>query len=499
MHMNISYDTGEFIMAKFLKTRGISPETLMFAYMKNPIVIGLIFVLSGLLFSCESAQSKPNILLINVDDMGWKDLGIMGSKYYETPTLDSLLQTGALFTNAYAGAANCSPSRACLMTGQWPTRHGVYTVGSSARGKKETRRLIPIQNTRQVDSSFTLLPETLQKAGYRTCHAGKWHVSDDPLADGFDVNIGGGPNGLPRSYYPPYKNVNLEPGKSEYLTDLIMEKTIDFVATTKEPFFLYYSPYAVHTPIQAVDRYVPKYQNKTPDQGQDNPDYASMVENLDRNLGLLMAALHRKKQDDNLLIIFTSDNGGLLGITDQHPLRAGKGAYYEGGIRVPMAIIWRGKVAAGKQTSLPVSNLDVYPTLLNAAGIDYDKKAFDGDALLPIPQAEEVLNNRPLIWHFPIYLQAYYKNNLENRDPAFRTRPGSVIRTGDWKLHYYFEDDGIELYNLAEDIGERNNLSTENPVKTEEMLTALRNWWKKNEAPIPNEPNPDFVAEETGR
>ncbi|MFT5999252.1 MAG: arylsulfatase A-like enzyme [Neolewinella sp.] len=465
--------------------------------MKKAQTLFLLAIAFLALTACNTSDQRPNIILINVDDMGWKDLSVMGSTYYDTPNIDSLIRSGMLFTDAYAAAANCAPSRASMMTGKWSTRHGVYTVGSSARGKSKNRQLIPIKNTVQPDTSFYLLPEVLQDNGYLTCHAGKWHLSDDPLADGFAVNIGGGPNGHPGSYYPPYKNVSVPAGKNEHLTDLIMEKTIEFVQSADGPFFLHYAPYAVHTPIQAIEELVPKYENRPASGGQNNVAYATMIENLDRNIGLLLQAVSSAGKDDNLLIVFTSDNGGLYGITEQHPLRAGKGAYYEGGIRVPTAFIWPGHIPAGERNATPISNLDLFPTLLSVSGIEYQQDNYDGNSLWPLPTTGAAMADRSLFWHFPVYLQAYKKKNAQNRDPLFRTRPGSVVRQGDWKLHYYFEDEKVELFNLTTDIGEVDNLAERQPEKAAEMLGLLHNWWEQTEAPIPSEPNPEFGQSDT--
>lgn len=461
--------------------------------MKALFIGSLSIAVFMVLSTCLPKTQSPNIVLINIDDLGWKDLGVMGSKFYDTPHLDALIQSGTLFTEGYAAAANCAPSRASLMTGKWPTRHGVYTVNSSARGASKDRRLIPIENTHYPAPKFRLIPEVLRENGYRTCHAGKWHLGKDPLADGFDVNIGGGQNGMPLSYYPPYKNVDIPEGKSEYLTDLIMEKAIEFVTAAEGPFFLHYAPYAVHVPIQGVDSLRSKYQDRPTDGRQSNIDYATMIENLDRNIGLLIETLRTTGKDDNLLFIITSDNGGLYGITEQRPLRAGKGAYYEGGIRVPVAFVWPGNIPAGERRVTPISNLDFFPTLLSIAGVEYAPEEYDGVSLWPFPTETTALNDRPLFWHFPVYLQAYNKADNENRDSLFRTRPGSVVRKGDWKLHYYFEDKGIELYHLAEDIGESNNLEQQEVKKREELLAELKEWWDRTAAPIPMMPNPEYL------
>lgn len=458
-------------------------------------IILITTFLIALLGACNiqpTEKTKPNIILINIDDMGWKDVGFMGSQYYETPNIDALAASGMIFTDGYASASNCAPSRACLMTGQWTPRHGIFTVSPSTRGKSEDRKLIPIMNTHTLAPEHHILPEVLQENGYVTCHAGKWHLSHNPTEYGFHINIGGGHNGLPSSYYPPYGNVEIEGGSNKYLTDAIMEKAIGFVDTVQQSFFLYYSPYAVHVPIMPVDSIVPKYEKKAAWQGQGNAEYASMVDNLDRNIGLLIAKLKEKQMFDNTLFVFTSDNGGLFGVTRQKPLRAGKGSYYEGGIREPFFFVYRSRIKANSKSNVPITNMDIFPTILNYAGINNIDLKLDGDNLSSILEGKTEKLERPLYWHFPIYLQAYNRSDNETRDSLFRTRPGSVVRYGDWKLHYYFEDDGVELYNLSEDIGERNNLTAKEPEKRDELLGLLKNWWKETGAPIPTELNPEY-------
>jgi arylsulfatase A-like enzyme len=425
--------------------------------------------------------------------MGWLDVGYMGSTFYQSPNIDKLANEGMIFTNGYAAAANCAPSRASLMTGQWPSRHGIYTVNSSERGKPESRKLVPIKNTTRLAESFEILPEILEENGYTTCHAGKWHLSDDPTSYGFTVNIGGGSNGHPGSYYPPYKNVAIDQGKNEHLTDLIMEKTLEFLDSTDQPFFLNYSPYAIHTPIQPIEALLGKYKDSDNPDNQYNIAYATMIENLDRNIGLLISRLKEKGLFSNTLIIFTSDNGGLYGITRQPPLRAGKGSYYEGGIRVPFFFVWEGKIMGDNQSDIPITNLDLLPTMLDVLKIDKERYSLDGASLLPILSKEVNEMERALFWHFPVYLQAYKNDETQNRDPLFRTRPGSAVRYGEWKLHYYFEDNEVELFNLKEDIGERTNLAASNPAKTEEMLSLLRSYWEKTDSPLPTELNPDYL------
>lgn len=452
-----------------------------------------LFIL--VLCSCkmESKEIRPNILLINIDDMGWRDVGFMGSEYYETPNIDALAADGMIFTNAYAAAANCAPSRACMMSGQWTQRHGIFTVTNSDRGKSATRKLIPTPNTEYMPGDNILIPEILKEAGYTTCHAGKWHLTDDPLQRGFDVNIGGSHAGNPGSYYPPYKRVpSLEaPSEDYYLTNLVMDKTLEFLNSVEDkPFFMYYSPYAVHTPIQPLKSLLPKYENKAEWNGQNNAKYATMVENLDIQIGRMITNLKESGKLENTFILFISDNGGLYKVTKQWPLRAGKGAYYEGGIREPMFAFWKGKINAGIKTEVPVSNLDFFPTILEVAGIEKPiDKVLDGNSIFPILTGKGELKKRPLLWHFPIYLEG---GNKETQDPVFRTRPGSAIRLGDWKLIQYFENNDIELYNLKDDISEKNNLAESNPEKVKELLDLLVQWRNETNAPVPTKLNPEY-------
>ena len=473
--------------------------------MKKQIHTSVIVILTVMMitfFSCTSDNKRlnpPNVVLINIDDMGWNDVSFMGSEYYDTPNIDALASQGLVFTQGYAASANCAPSRASIHSGKWTTRHQIYTVANSDRGKASDRKLIPIKNTTVLDKKFTTLSQKFKQQGYTTCHSGKWHLSNEPLEYGFDINIAGGPDGAPGSYYPPYENKNnqviIEKGKSEYLTDLIMEKTLLFLDDVNGPFFLNYSPYAVHTPIHPVDSLMYKYEKKSPYKGQKNPKYATMVENLDRNIGLMVEKLKKRKLFDNTFIIFTSDNGGYYGkITMQKPLRAGKGSYYEGGIRVPFFFMWKNKISPGKNTQTTISHLDIFPTLMHLKGDHSMENDLDGHSLLPLLTQNKFVEERSFFWHFPIYLQGYDIKDNENRDSLFRTRPGSVIRKGDWKLHYYFEDQGIELYNLKHDIGERNNLAEIEVDKRKELADELKAWWEKTDAPIPTAINPLFAT-----
>jgi len=275
-----------------------------------------------------------------------------------------------------------------------------------------------------------------------------------------------------------------------------MDKILDFLQNIESnPFFLYYSPYAVHTPIHPVTEFLSKYKDKPQWNGQNNAEYATMVENLDTQIGRLVSALKQSGTLDNTFILLTSDNGGHYGITRQWPLRSGKGSYYEGGIREPMFVRWPGKVLPGTRSDVPVTNIDFYPTLLEMAGMEKpEDKILDGLSLLPVLTGQGNLEVRPLFWHFPIYLEAYLKKGDPTQDPLFRTRPGSAIRLGEWKLIQYFENNDIELYNLNDDISEKNNIAETNPEKVNELLCMLEEWRKETNAPVPKELNPEFTG-----
>jgi len=464
----------------------------------------IIFSLYIPLFICckpkynENPAKKPNIILINVDDLGWKDLEFMGSSYYETPNINTLAKQGLTFTNAYAGAANCAPSRACLISGLNTPRHGVYTVSPSDRGHKKTRKLIPIQNTKHLNSSFYTLPEMLKSSGYLTANFGKWHIGTNPEKQGIDYNIGGSDRGNPGKggYFSPYKIDFIKNGpKGEYLTDRLTNEAISFIQKAKDTSFFVYLPYySVHTPLMGKAEITNKYTNKKGDSKQNNPKYAAMIESLDKNIGKLLHALNVSNLEKNTLIIFTSDNGGIRQISNQDPLRAGKGSYYEGGIRVPLIIKWPEHITPNTVSNQIVSNLDFYPTLQAITKPKKTNKLLDGIDLNYVFHGKPA-KNRDLFFHFPVYLQNYSKGNDGSRDPLFRTRPGSVIISGNWKLHHYFEDNALELYNLKNDHSEQHNLVNLNPQKAKELYNKLEVWRRETNAPIPNIKNINYNVE----
>ena len=446
----------------------------------------------------ESKHDQPNVILFYIDDLGWTDVGFNGSKYYETPNIDRIANEGINFTNAYANAPNCAPSRACLMSGQYSPRHGIYTVGNSDRGKSKTRKIVPTPNKKILDASFYTLGEMIRDAGYETAFMGKWHLGEGketgPRGQGFDKNVGGLEWGHPKKYFSPYKNPYLPDGpEGEYLTDRLTDEALDFMSTKRDkPFFLMLSHYAVHTPIKAKPLLIEKYEAKSPVGEHKNPTYAAMIESVDMGIGRMLRYLQENEIAENTIVIFYSDNGGLGRVTSNSPLRGSKGMLYEGGIRVPLAIRWPKRIKPKQTNPTPVIGTDLYPTLMNLVGGEVPSDlTLDGTDLTSLIVENKPLKRDAIYWHFPAYLQGRYKGS-RNKDPFFRTRPGSVVRTGDWKLIEYFEDGGLELYNLKDDISEQTNLAQSNPAKRESLHTLLKTWRKNVNAPIPTEPNSKY-------
>ena len=465
--------------------------------MNSQILKKLSFLLLLMLLNSCNKESleKPNIVLIVADDLGWSDLSYMGSEYYETPNIDKLSKSGMTFYNGYASSANCAPSRATMLSGKYHTEHGIYTVRNSDRGSRKTRKIIPIETKTTLDLDFFVIPEMLKEMGYINGHFGKWHLGDvgfHPEQSGFDVNIGGNKHGGPGGYFAPYPNPELEnEPKGEYLTDRIGDEVVKFIDINKENNFFAYVPFfSVHTPIQSKPDYQKKYSNKDSNEYHNRADYAGMIQSLDENIGKILDKIDALNLSENTLIIFTSDNGGIRAISNQYPLRAGKGSYYEGGIKVPMIFSWKGKIEAKTESYERVSNLDFYPTIKKLVG--YNKSIdLDGEDLTPIFKGEK-LKKRELYFHFPVYLEPYRVQLDSGTDPLFRTRPGTVIIKDNWKLHHYYEDNQFELYDLERDVSESENLSEINKEKKNELLIDLNNWRKTNNAPIPSRLNPYY-------
>ena len=452
----------------------------------------------GLALACTSGTRQPNIILIYIDDLGWRDLGVSGNQYVETPNIDALASEGLLFTDAYANAPNCAPSRASLISGQYTPRHGIYTVGSAARGRSRFRKLVPVRNKTALDLSVVTIAEALAPAGYTSGHVGKWHLGGEgnlPTDQGFDWSVAGNELGRPPSYFYPYgDSTRSVPGlrgsgrEGEYLTDRLTDEAIRFIQEHRDrPFFLYLSHYAVHTPLQAKPELIEHYRAKPGDDRMD-PIYAAMVHSTDEGVGRVLDALDMLELSENTVVIFHSDNGGFGPATSMEPLRGSKGMLYEGGIREPLIIRWRGGIAPGVSHK-PVIGSDLYPTILALAGAaPPGGHTLDGVSLLPLLiQEGEFPARRPLFWHFPAYLEA------DRSVPGpWRTTPAGAIRLGDYKLIEFFEDGRQELYNLREDIGEQHDLASRQPEKTRELLATLRAWRDAVNAPVPTEPNPEY-------
>ncbi len=460
-------------------------------------VCRLLFAALGLVFAVlSSALAKPNIVLIYIDDYGWRDVGFNGTKFYETPNADRIAREGMIFRSAYSNGPNCAPSRACLMSGLYSPRHGIYTVANSDRGKASLRKIIPTKNTTVLADEFVTMAEALKMGGYTTATMGKWHLGKDPTTQGFDINIAGREWGSPSGggYHSPYKYPNLvNKQKGEYLTDRLGSEAAKFIEAHKDkPFFLYLTHYAVHTPIQAKPELTSKYQKKPTVDQQTNAKYAAMIESMDDSVGTVLETLDRLKLADNTIVVFYSDNGGHAGATSNAPLRGSKGMLYEGGIRVPMAVRWPGVAKAGSVCEEPVIGIDLYPTLLEATKTKRPAKAqLDGTSLVPLLKDAQAKLFRPaLYWHFPAYLQGSTR-----RHGPFRTTPAGAVRMGDWKLIEYFDDGTLELYNLVNDIGETGNLAKQQPKKTARLHAMLKAWRRATDAPVPTEMNPRFDSE----
>ena len=455
------------------------------------------YALPFLALPLQAQNEKPNIILINIDDLGWADLSGNGSPYYETPNIDRLKSQGIWFQQAYAGAANSAPSRACMLTGMNTPRHGIFTVGTSARGKNTQRKFIPAKNQSVLKPGIQILPQVLRNAGYQTASIGKWHVTENPSENGVDYNIAGCHAGNPGTYYAPYapKIKHLSQGqKGEHLNYRLGDEAVKYLKNVdkSKPFFLYYATYAVHTPLQPPKDLVPKYEQKQGTAAHSNAKYAALIESMDYTVGQVLQAVKDLGIEENTLIAFTTDNGGVYDISRQWPLRAGKGAFYEGGIRIPMVIYQKGKYENKCIDNVAVSQMDLFPTFLEAAHIKSDGLVLDGRSLLPtINGNTRDLAQRPLFWNFPGYLEG---GNQETHDRTFRSTPQAVIRKGDWKLIKFYEDNQVELYNIHDDISEKKNLADTHPQMVKELQDELEIWQKETNAPVVKELNPDYTG-----
>ncbi|ELZ26342.1 sulfatase [Halosimplex carlsbadense 2-9-1] len=445
---------------------------------------------------------RPNIVVVYVDDLGWLDTGFQGSQYYDTPNLDALADEGVVATSGYANAPNCAPSRACFNTGQYTPRHGVGTVTDPPPRRPEARRLETPPNSERLGTDNATIAEVLSDAGYATGFVGKWHLGEadsrhGPLARGFDRNVGGDIVGRPPAgYFSPYRLPNVT-DDGGYLPDRLTDDAIEFVADHAggpDPFFLLFSTYSVHGPLQAPDDAVDAYRDVDCWNGQCNPTYGAMVSNLDANVGRLLAALDERGIREETLVVFTSDNGGLgdydeIGlprdwkrVTSQGPLRGGKRTLYEGGIRVPTVVSWPGVVPGGRRSSTPIAGTDFFPTFVDLAGAHDavpDDHVVDGRSLVPWLTDGTPPDRDALFWHFPFYHAG------ASAGRPFQAEPVSVVRAGRWKLHRFYEGDRVELYDLANDRSERRNLASDRPAVRDRLRGTLDDWLNETDAPLP--------------
>ena len=461
----------------------------MFCRDRGPLVLYSVWLLGGLFVCTAQADNdppRPNILFIYLDDFGWRDTSYMGSDFYETPHLDTLAKQGLIFTDAYSCAANCAPARACLLSGQYTPRHEVFNVGTRPRGEAAHRRLQHIAGTATLAPEIVTWAEMLQAAGYRTGMFGKWHLGTSPQEQGFDVVV-------EHKKLPGFRGHRGPEGR--YLTDELTDRTIDFIHQQHDrPWCAYLAHFAVHTPLQPKPELLAKYRDKPPGKVHNHVVMATMIQAVDDGVGKLVAALEESGQREQTAIFFFSDNGGYGPATDMDPLWGYKGTYYEGGIRVPLFVNWPAVVAAGNKTAEPVIGVDILPTFAALSGAALPDQPLDGVSLWPLLRGStDELAPRQLFWHFPAYLQSYAVWR-EQRDPLFRTRPCSVIRDGPYKLHEYFEDGGLELYHLEDDIGEQRNLAETMPEKARALQIALQKWRAAILAPVPKGNNPAFDA-----
>ena len=445
--------------------------------------------------AAAEAKRKLNFVFFLIDDMGWTDLGCYGSKVYETPNIDKLAASGMRFTDAYAACPVCSPTRASIMAGKYPARLGITNYGSKP---------LPPGNV--------TIAAALKAAGYTTFFAGKWHVGGSPKnwpdKEGFDFNVAGNASGQPRGgYFSPYNNPQLPDGpKGEYLTDRLTDESIKFLDThgkNQKPFLLYLSHYAVHTPLQAPEKLVAKYKAKIDarptrgpllrDEGpraatglvQRNPVFAAMVHSVDQSVGRILRKLDALGLADNTAVIFMSDNGGLSTLlknrgrlslnppTSNVPLRAGKGWLYEGGIREPMIIRWPGVTRAAATCNVPVTSTDFYPTMLDMAGLPARPKQHrDGVSIVPLLKGGKKLERKAIFWHYP-------------HNHGSGSVPSAAVRAGDWKLIEWYRDKRVELFNLADDLGETKDLAKSSPARAKELHDMLKAWRKEVGAAVP--------------
>ncbi len=451
---------------------------------------GFLAAISLLAHAPAAEQVRPNIVFIMADDLGYTDVACYGSKYYETPNIDRLATQGMRLLNHHH-CQNCAPTRAAIMAGQYGPRTGVYTVGDIRRFDWSRRPLRPVENVVNLPLDRVLIPQQFKKAGYVTGMFGKWHLGNTgdyhPGRRGFDEAI------VSAGQHFNFKTVPaVDYPEGQYLADFLSDRAVDFIRRHKDgPFFLYLPHFGVHGPHHAKAELIDRFKPKQSVGGHHSPIYAAMIASVDESVGRIMDTLDKLQLTEKTVVIFTSDNGGVGGygreglqrrgeITDNAPLRSGKGSLYEGGTRVPLIVRWPGVTPPSSQCNAPTIHVDFFPTLIEIAGVDSPDQLLDGASLVPMlrePASE--LHRDAIYQHFPGYLGA--------GGDTWRTTPVTLVQSGDWKLLEFLEDGHLELYNLREDIGETTNLADKQPEKASELHAMLTAWRKAIDAPMPTE------------
>jgi arylsulfatase A-like enzyme len=433
----------------------------------------LLFILLAVLFplAAGGGAEKPNFILILADDMGWNDAGFCGNKFTDTPNLDRLAKQGRVFTEACASAPNCAPTRACLLTGQYAPRHGVYTVVDDRhKPSSPHHKILATESREALPEEAVTLAEALKPSGYATGMFGMWNLGrgrsgpTTPTGQGFDVFTEPKRLGFEKD---AYRNE-----KGDYSPDALTDAALQWMESVKgRPFFLYLPFHDVHAPFDPKPALLAKYKARS---GVPDPAYAATVEAMDANVGRVMTAVEKAGLSGKTFVIFTSDNGG----TRQYiaPLRGGKGTLYQGGVRIPAVMSGPG-IKPGASAAVALS-MDWFPTVLELAGVKLPDKRPDGASLVPLLRDAAAKLDRDVFWHFPCYIGG--------------GGPCSAVRSGDWKLIEFFESKSTELYNLAADPGEKNNLAASDPERAAGLLAKLRTWQESTGAPRPAQPNPNY-------
>ena len=463
------------------------------------LIVLFFSAFAAALFACpltgaDAPPQRPNIVFILADDLGYTDVHCFGSQYYETPNIDKLASQGMTLTS-YHPCPNCQPTRAALMSGQYGPRTGVYTVGGIDRFNWQSRPLRPVDNVDKLPLDKTTVAQSLKAAGYATGMFGKWHLGEGkghhPADRGFDEAISSA-----GKHFNFNTNPKVEVPEGTYLADFLTDKAVDFITRHKEkPFFLYLPHFGVHSPHEAKPGLIERFKPKAPVGGHNNPTYAAMIASVDESVGRVMETLEKLGLAENTVLIFASDNGGVGGyaregikkagdITDNAPLRSGKGSLYEGGTRVPFVVRWPAAVKPGTICDVPGIHVDMYPTFLDLAkGKAPEGQPLDGESLVPLLRDPSATLKREAIYqHFPGYLGA--------GGDTWRTTPVATIQSGDWKLMEFMEDKRVELYNLKEDISETKDLASAEPDKAQALLGKLHAWQESIKAPMPTAHTP---------